>query len=128
VTDVRDGDLCSVVDGERFRVAKVLRADPDAVHVRLYAQTFWNRPVAVEADALTLGTIDDRTYGIGHLPLARDEFERWKPVVIAHGTVDPEELNGYELWVEAAAEGAGLWGAPEPTLVHRLRGFFRRRR
>lgn len=125
MTEVHEGDLCSVVSGERFRVAKVLRADERAVHVRLYTQTFWNRPVAVERDELTLDTIDDRTHGIGHLPLARDEFERWEPVVIAHGTVDPDELEGYELWVEAAAEGAGLWGAPDPTLVDRFRALFR---
>jgi hypothetical protein len=125
VTDVREGDLCSVVSGERFRVAKVLRADDRAVHVRLYAETFWNRPVAVKPDELTLGTFDDSTYGIGHLPLARDEFERWEPVVIEHGTVDADELEGYELWVDAVAEGAGLWGAPDPTFVDRVRALFR---
>jgi hypothetical protein len=123
VTDVREGDLCSVVSGERFRVAKILRADEHAVHVRLYADMFWIRPVAVEPDDLTLGTL-----GIGHLPLAREEFERWDPVVIAHGAVGPEELESYELWAEAeAGRGAGLWGAPERRLVDRIRDLFGRR-
>jgi hypothetical protein len=122
VTGVREGDLCSVVSGERFRVAKILREDERAVHVRLYAETFWSRPVAVDPEKLTLGGILDDAYGIGHVPLARDEFERWEPVVIEHGTVDPEELEGYELWAEAeAARGAGLWGAAEPSLVDRIR-------
>lgn len=126
--EVREGDLCSVVSGERFKVAKVLRADERAVHVRLYAETFWNRPVAVNPRELTLGSIHDEAYGIGHLPLAREEFERWEPVVIAHGTVEPDELEGYELWLEAeAARGAGLWGAPEPSLLDRLRSLFGRR-
>jgi hypothetical protein len=117
VMDVRDGDLCSVVSGERFRVAKILHADEHAVHVRLYADTFWNRPVAVKLDDLTLGTL-----GIGHLPLAREEFERWDPIVIAHGTVGPAELEGYQLWTETGASGAaGLWGATEPSLVDRIR-------
>jgi hypothetical protein len=119
VTDVREGDLCSVVSSERFRVAKILRVDVRAVHVRLYGETYWSRPVAVKPDELSLGR-----QGIGHLPLARDEFERWDPVVFAHGTVAPEELEGYELWAEA---DAGLWGAPAPTLAERIRGVFRKR-
>jgi hypothetical protein len=128
VTEVREGDLCSVVSGERFRVAKVLRADERAVHVRLYAETFWSRPVAVKPEELTLGRIEDDAHGIGHLPLAREEFERWEPAVIEHGTVEPKELEGYELWAEAEARrGAGLWGAPEPRLFDRVRALFRRR-
>jgi hypothetical protein len=122
VTELHEGDLCSVADGERYRVAKVLRVDADAVHIRLYADTYWNRPVAVKAGELTLGTD-----GIGHVPLARDEFERWEPVVIAHGTVDPEELKGYELWTVAEARGARPWGAAEPNFVDRVRALFRRR-
>lgn len=129
MTDVREGDLCSVVSGERFRVAKILRADERAVHVRLYTETFWNRPVAVKPDELTLGGIHDDAYGIGHLPLAREEFELWDPVVIEHGTVGPEELEGYELWVQAdARRGAGLWGAAELSFGDRIRALFRRRR
>jgi hypothetical protein len=126
VTDVGEGDLCSIVSGERFRVAKILRTDDRAVHVRLYAETFWTRPVAVRPEDLTLGRVDDDVHGIGHVPLAREEFERWEPVVIEHGTVEPEELEGYELWAEAEARaGAGLWGANHPTLVDRVRALFR---
>jgi hypothetical protein len=96
------------------------------VHIRLYAQTFLNRPVAVNADELTLGTMHDAAFGIGHLPLAREEFERWEPAVIAHGTVTPEELEAYDLWLDAAAaKGARLWGAPKPTLVDRIRALLR---
>jgi hypothetical protein len=128
VTELREGDLCSVAHGERFRIAKILRVDSDAVHVRVYAEAFWSRPVAVEADELTLGTIHDKTYGIGHVPLAREEFERWEPVVITHGYVDPEELEGYELWTEAEARGARPWGTTSPSLVERIRAVFWRRR
>jgi hypothetical protein len=127
VTDVRAGDLCSIASGDVFKVAKVLRVADEAVHVRVYAERFLSRPVAVAPEELTLGSVDLQSFGIGHLPLARAEFERWKPVVIAHGKVDPEELEGYELWAEAAAEGgAGVWGAQAPGLLERLRAFFGR--
>jgi hypothetical protein len=128
VTDVRAGDLCSVVDNDMFRVAKVLRADANAVHVRLYAERFLTRPVAVRPGELTLGSVDEQEFGIGHLPLAWAEFDRWEPDVFAHEPVEPDELEGYELWAEAVTEGgAGVWGADEPSLGDRLRSLFRRR-
>jgi hypothetical protein len=128
VTEVHDGDLCSVVDNDMFRVAKVLRVGASAVHVRLYAERFLTRPVALKPGELTLGSVQDQVFGIGHLPLARDEFERWEPIVFAHEPVAPDELEGYDLWAEAAAEGAGLWGgASERSFADRLRSLFGRR-
>jgi hypothetical protein len=127
VTGFAAGDLCSVADGEMYRIVKVLRVDPNAVHVRLYAPRYHDRPVAAAQDHLTLGTVHDGEFGIGHLPLDPAEFERWRPEVIANEPVDAEELEGYALWAEAAAEGgAGVWGAPERRLRDRLRALFRR--
>lgn len=127
MTDLREGDLCSIARGDVFKVAKILRIDDRAVHVRLYAERFLGRPVAVAPHELTLGSVDEQEFGIGHLPLAREEFDRWEPVVFANEPVEADELDGYELWAEAAAEGeAGVWGADPPRLVDRLRAFFRR--
>jgi hypothetical protein len=127
MTDVREGDLCSVRDNDMYRVAKVLRVDAEAVHVRLYAERFLSRPVAVAEGELTLGSVDLKAFGIGHLPLARAEFESWEPEVFAHEPIEPDELEGYALWVDAAEEGAGLWGAPDQTLRERILSLFRRR-
>ena len=127
MTDVVAGDLCSVADGDMYRVIKVLRVDPSAVHVRVYAPRYLERPVAVAKEQLTLGTVHEREFGIGHLPLDRTELERWQPLVIANEPVEPDELDGYELWADAAAQGgAGVWGAPELRLRDRVRSFFRR--
>jgi hypothetical protein len=124
---VRAGDLCSVADADMFRVVKVLRIDPNAVHVRLYAPRYHDRPVVAAKEQLTLGTVDGR-FGIGHLPLDPAEFERWEPEVIANEPVVSEELDGYDLWAEAVAEGgAGVWGAREPSFRDRLRALLRRR-
>ena len=110
-----------------FRIVKVLRAEPNAVHVRVYAPRYHDRPVAAAKEQLTLGTVDDGEFGIGHLPLDPAEFERWQPEVIANEPVATDELDGYELWAEAAAgSGAGVWGAREPSLLDRLRSFLRR--
>jgi hypothetical protein len=125
VTDVREGDLCSVRDNDMYRVAKILRVDAEAVHIRLYAERFLSRPVAVEQGKLTLGSVHLKAFGIGHLPLARPEFESWEPEVFAHEPIEEDELEGYALWVDAVAEGAGLWGAPEQTLRERIVSLFR---
>ena len=128
MTEVVAGDLCSVADGDMFRVIKVLRVEPNAVHVRVYAPRYLERPVSAAKEQLTLGTVEEREFGIGHLPLDRAELERWQPVMIANEPVEPEELEGYEVWAEAAAHGgAGVWGAPELRLRDRLWSLFRRR-
>ena len=127
MTEVVAGDLCSVADGDMFRVIKVLGVDANAVHVRVYAPRYLERPVAVAKEQLTLGTVHDREFGIGHLPLDPSELARWEPVVIANEPVQPDELDGYELWAEAAAEGgAGVWGGSQPSLFERVRSLFRR--
>jgi hypothetical protein len=124
---VRAGDLCSVAGGDMFRIVKVLRVDPNAVHIRVYAPRYHDRPVAAAKEQLTLGTVDDGEFGIGHLPLDPSEFERWEPEVIANEPVQPDELEGYEVWAEAAAEGrAGVWGASERSFLGRVRSLFRR--
>ncbi|TML31485.1 MAG: hypothetical protein E6G24_11795 [Actinobacteria bacterium] len=113
---MEEGDLCSVRSGEgTYSVAKILKLDEGVTHVRVYAKTYEERPTEVPNEELYLGTVFDDDFGLGHLPLDAGEFEHWEPQVIRHTEVEPEELEGYEMWRDAEDEGAGgVWGRPEP--------------
>ena len=82
--------------------------------MRLYAKRYDERPQDVADEELTLGTIHDEEFGLGHLPLDASAFESWKPELIRHTAVDPEELEGYVMWRQAEDEGTGgVWGRSE---------------
>jgi hypothetical protein len=102
-SELFEGAYYSLVDGDRFSIAKVLKLEPGIVHVRIYQQHFQQRPRAIDPGALTLGTIHDiDRLGIGHLPLRLGTFIDHEPVFLAHAEVKPEELQGYNLWKETA--------------------------
>jgi len=91
-------------DGE-FGIVKIIVLEPQAVHVRLYKQKFAIRPVSIDAKSLTLGSIDDKDgFGIGHLPLSRNEFESWEPIFLTQQSVSQEELDGYEMWKQGSGK------------------------
>ena len=95
------GGVYSVVAGDgRFSVAKVLVLERDAVHVRLYKNKFKERPIEIDASALSVGSLQDKEFGIAHLPLAEKEFLSWQPVMIMKQVVTTDELEGYRLWKE----------------------------
>ena len=111
-------------DDGTYRVAKVLAVDEHAVHVRVYKQRFRQPPTSIEPDDLTLGSIDDPDgFGVGHLPLSRDELALWGPSLITTARVDDEELEGYRMWAEDP--DAGVF-SPKPTLRDRVRGWLGR--
>lgn len=104
--ELREGGYYSFLDGQQFSIAKVLKLDPDIVHVRIYKQHFLERPIKLDLSLLTLGTIHDSDgFGMGHLPLRRETFYRREPVFVAESPVTASELNGYEFWKEAGGEG-----------------------
>jgi hypothetical protein len=97
--DYVPGGLYSVSDGKAFKVAKVLAADAAAVHIRLYKNSWPQRPTSVDPATLQLGSIQDKDgFGVGHLPLARDSFANWDPVFLAATTLTSDDLQGYEVW------------------------------
>lgn len=103
-----EGGYYSIADGEVFSIAKVLKLEPDKVHVRIYKQHFPQRPRAIDPSQLTLGTIHDKDgFGMGHLPLRLETFIQRQPVFLTHAEVKPEELQGYNFWVESA--DGGVW-------------------
>jgi len=84
-----------------FSVVKVLAADRFAVHLRSYANRFDALPTDLDASTLTLGSIDDEHFGMGHFPLAREAFERESYTFLKKTQLEEEELEGYNLYLEA---------------------------
>ena len=98
----RPGDIYCV-DGENdYRMAKVLVVDSDAVHIRLYKNSFHERPSRIDPSILSLGSIHDpEGFGVGHVPLSRSTFSRWHPHYLTHASVTGEELEEYKQWKES---------------------------
>ena len=93
------GGLYTITDGKAFKVAKILAIEPQAVHVRLYRNSWPTRPATVDPSTLQLGSIQDKDgFGVGHLPLDRQTFADWDPVFVSSASLTPDELQGYELW------------------------------
>ena len=102
-----EGGYYWIMDGEEFAIARVLKLDPDIVHVRIYKQHFPQRPHAIDPSQLTLGTIHDEDgFGMGHLPLRLRTFQEREPLFITQAPVSAKELEGYNVWKDA--EG-GVW-------------------
>ena len=105
-SELFEGAYYSIIDGETFSVAKVLKLEPEIVHVRIYKQHFPQRPRSIDPAALTLGTIHDKDgFGIGHLPLRLATFMESDPIFLTHIDVKTEELEGYNPWKESAGGG-----------------------
>jgi hypothetical protein len=112
-------------DDGTYRVVKVLAADDEAVHVRVYKQRFPERPTTVDPQRLTLGTAHDSDgFGVGHLPLAHQEFMLWEPQLIGSTELREEELDGYRMW--ASEPDAEVFGVVKRTLRGRIRGWLGR--
>ena len=103
------GGLYSIAgDSTGYGVVKVIALDSGVVHVRLYANTFSERPTTLDPASLHLGKIGEPGgIGIGHLPLTTDHFAAWEPKLISRVPVTDDELDGYREW---KAAGGGVWG------------------
>lgn len=102
-SELFEGGYYSIVDGERFSIAKILKLEPDKVHIRLYKQHFTQRPRSIDISDLTLGTIGEKDgFGMSHLPLRLKTFKERDPQFLTHSDVMPNELKGYEMWKELA--------------------------
>ena len=107
-SELFEGAYYSIVDGDDFSIAKVLKLEPEVVHVRIYKQHFSQRPRSIDPAALTLGTIHDKDgFGMGHLPLRLATFMESEPIFLTHVEVTLQELEGYNVWKESA--GGGVW-------------------
>jgi len=99
----RPGDLYSVEgEAKNYKVAKVLVVDSDAVHIRLYKNSFIERPSNVDPSTLSVGSLRDPDgFGMDHMPLSRSSFNRWRPRYITHTSVTDDELQAYKQWKQS---------------------------
>ena len=99
----RPGDLYSVEgEAKNYKVAKVLVVDSDAVHIRLYKNSFAERPSNVDPSTLSVGSLRDPDgFGMDHMPLSRSSFYRWRPHYITHTSVTDDELQAYKQWKQS---------------------------
>jgi len=105
-SELFEGAYYSIIDGDVFSIAKVLKLESETVHVRIYKQHYPQRPRSLDPGALTLGTIHDKDgFGMGHLPLRLATFMDREPIFLTHAEVQPDELEGYNLWKESAGGG-----------------------
>ena len=87
-----------------YSVLKILKLDEQGVHVRLYSNQYSKQPVKVDETSLYMAGVDRKpseTLGMGHAPLSKKSFEGWKATFFQQSTVKPEELDGYNMWLEA---------------------------
>jgi hypothetical protein len=102
-SELFEGAYYSIMDGDDFSIARVLKLEPEIVHVRIYKQHFPQRPRSIDPAALTLGSIHDKDgFGMGHLPLRVATFLDSEPMFLTHTEVKSDELEGYNLWKETA--------------------------
>ena len=96
------GAYYSIENKGTYGIAKVLAVDKRGIHVRLYRNSWQTRPIEIDPAKLELGgTINDEgRVGIGHLPLTREHFIAWEPVLLQRGSVQNDELDGFRDWQE----------------------------
>src|SRR6266545_7150574 len=85
--DFKVGAYYSIKDDGAYGIAKVLAVDEGGVHVRLYRNSWPTRPTKIDPTELELGgTIGvDARVGIGQLPLTREHFTAWQPILVQLG-------------------------------------------
>jgi hypothetical protein len=84
-------------DDRRYGILKILALTKGAVHVRLYVERFEKPPKHVSSSELTLGSISDADFGIGHMPLNAKGFGKGH-ILVGREEVHEEELDGYRIW------------------------------
>ena len=75
-------------DGGKYIVLKILKLDPDGVHVRMYSNLFDNRPRDVDETKLSLA-------GVDHKPTEALGMGRVQPHSVALELVRPDAKGGY---------------------------------
>jgi hypothetical protein len=100
----REGGLYAnrLKDEGGYNIIKILKIDEFGYHIRIYSNLFQTIPTELEAENLYFVGLDKRKitegFGMGHVPILKDNFEKWTLFLIQQDQVKPEELEGYLLW------------------------------
>ena len=99
------GGLYSVPgEGGKFTIVKILKVDRDGVHLRMYSNTFDQRPTDVDESKLYMAGMNHRPgepMGMGHAPISKKSFSTWDAQLIKVVPVREQELEGYKMWLDA---------------------------
>lgn len=101
--EIAVGGVYSVEDGTDYGVVKVLAVEGEAVHVRLYAETFAERPTSGDTVTLTLGDQDSFDYtdvGVPYVAVERAYLTTTDPELLRTEPITQEELDGRSEWEE----------------------------
>ncbi|MDO9353576.1 MAG: hypothetical protein Q7T55_07765 [Solirubrobacteraceae bacterium] len=122
------GQLHSVLwhgDGT-YNVAKVLVADDRGLHVRVYAEQFFDRPTTLPTDLEVGSPYDGTVFGVSHIPVTVEQYEAWSPELLGQEPVTEDDLDGYRQWLAAAADTDYLGEVEEGGLIGRLASRFKK--
>ncbi len=97
------GGLYSITAGDtEFNVAKVIAITKGMIHIRQYGNRFETRPESVDPSKLFLDDPNNPAdFGLRHLPVDKETFEKMQPVFIKQENVSEEELEGFKAWKDA---------------------------
>ena len=83
---------------------KILKVDAHGVHVRIYSNVYRTLPSRIDEASLYMAGVDkreDEPLGMGHMPVSNETFSDWGATFVQQSSVVAEELQGYEMWLEA---------------------------
>ncbi len=106
-TDLLVGGIYSVTSGKNeFSVVKIIALKEGVVHIRIYKDTYQDRPKTLDPNALTPGPMHDGKgpFSLGSLPFHLSKFLDRKPHFIIQTEVTANEQNHPTHWEQASHE------------------------
>jgi len=91
-------------ENRNFVPLKILKVDDHGVHVRIYSNVYPTPPAHIDESTLYMAGVDkreDEPLGMGHLPISSESFSGWGAAFVQQSSVGAEELEGYQMWLEA---------------------------
>lgn len=95
------GGIYTVWSRNSYGAIKILHVDEGGIHIRLYGQTWEERPTEMDPTILTVEGPFEETGAIGHMPVSKRGVLRMGPKHAAQTEVSEDELDGYRSWQEA---------------------------